>query len=87
MDQLTTEQLAVHFDISTNQTRTWKQRAGFPADACHICAADRRGYYDLGKVNSWLQSRDYSTGRRPRWLAKIKHPLSPPGMTGGADAD
>ena len=73
---LTTEELAIHFNVTTNQVRLWKRLAGFPADAFCIRSDNRRGYYDLEKVTAWLRSREYRTGRRPSWLAKVGHPLA-----------
>lgn len=73
---LTTEELAVHFGVTTNQVRLWKRLAGFPADAFSIRPDNRRGYYDLQKITRWLRQRDYRTGRKPAWLAKIGHPLA-----------
>lgn len=73
---LTTEQLAVYLGITTNQVRQWKQRQGWPADAFHINPANRRGYYDLEKVTTWLRSRDVRVGRPPTWLAIVGHPMA-----------
>ncbi|WBT39171.1 hypothetical protein [Hyphomicrobium sp. DMF-1] len=82
---LTAEQLAVHFDISVVNVRLWKRFRGFPDDAFWV-GPDRRGYYDLEKVTAWLRSRDFSRGRKPKWLAKIGHPLAVSESTGGRRA-
>lgn len=81
--ELTAEELAVYLDISVVNVRLWKRLRGWPDDAFRI-GPGRRGLYDLDKVTAWLCSRDFSRGRKPKWLAKIGHPLV--ASPGGAHA-
>lgn len=73
--ELTAEELAVFFGISVVNIRLWKRLRGWPEDAFRI-GSDRRGYYDLTKVITWLRGREFSRGRKPKWLSKVGHPLA-----------